>query len=350
MYKRQVYIRLVGPEFTHFELAHDGEGHYITAGGGTLLYDVTRALQQEGLQLDARGTCMAANMSQTVGGLLATNVHHNLMRSFADITRWVDVVLANGTIVRSHRGEELFMLTLGGGGQSGVIVRASLDVSPRGVYEKSRIANFWTLLLPLEPMQVIKSRGVVYVKRNIPYDPNIVGGFDWTTNSAESKQYMDIDGFLTDPVNVLKIDKGYGYRELCFFIPTSLRWRVGFGMLGKALTQPLKRWCYMPIGMLLVIGGNRMVFRSAVYLAGNGYMGRTGPAATDNFLAVQIPYLSFVPNMDECAANLYADVLEDYPGQVRPHPGKRAEIPLNSGIAPAVYALLDEYDPFGMFR
>ena len=134
-------------------------------------------LRSRGLQLDARGACMNRDASQTIGGVLATNTHHSDIRSFADIAIWVDVVLADGSLRRSHRGEELFMLTVGGGGQTGVVVRACFDVVPRGVYKR----DSWLL------------SGLSYVLgSHAGYEPNErlwYGALPWSTFSRVDVPY-----------------------------------------------------------------------------------------------------------------------------------------------------------------
>ena len=183
-------------------------------------------LRSHGLQLDARGNCMNRNASQTVGGVLATNVHHSDIRTFADIAIWVDVVLADGSLRRSRRGEELFMLTVGGGGQTGVIVRAGFDVVPRGVYEdQGFLSGLASRFKNYEPMERLLS-GSAFVKVDVPYDAATVGSIDWSTETVERKSLMDIDGIIVDTESYRAHKSGYRDLDFEIFYPTSLRSRL----------------------------------------------------------------------------------------------------------------------------
>mmetsp|Transcript_26832 Transcript_26832/g.75173 ORF Transcript_26832/g.75173 Transcript_26832/m.75173 type:complete len:427 (-) Transcript_26832:137-1417(-) len=341
-----VYLRLTGGELTSFELGQGVDGSsLITAGGGTQFFSISVFLRERGLQLEARGNCMNANMSQTVGGLLATNVHHDGIRSFADITRWVDVVLANGTLVRSYRGEELFMLTIGGGGQTGIIVRACFDVVQRQVWRRSFLHLLWTPWTRREPMQLIN---LLWVKTNVPYNAGTVGSIDWSTEEVERRQLMDIDGTISDTTSGRTLQAGMHYIEFEFFFPVSLRWSVARLLLGQGLSRPIRNWCSFGASAYVGLGVFRYVFRSQVYLAGNGYVGRTGPAAEEDFYSVTLS--RYQQGSEDCLRRTFEALSDAFPGQIRVHPGKRHAIPLEHGVTPAVYELLDGYDPTGVFR
>jgi hypothetical protein len=116
----------------------------------------------------------------------------------------------------------------------------------------------------------------------------------------------------------------------------------------------VQNWCGFAGGVVTAIGNYRHVYRSEVYLAGNGYMGRMGAAATDHFFTIT---LTGFPNgvfggplVEDCLGRMYRNLADALPGQIRPHPGKRHGLLLDEGVAPAVYALLSGYDPTGVFR
>jgi hypothetical protein len=351
-----LYVRLVGGELTQYALTTEGENDgnasfTLTAGGGVLVQTLSVFLREQGLQMDARGNCMNFNASQTIGGVLATNVHHHNIRSFADVTRWVDVVLANGSVVRSSRGEELFMLTVGGGGQTGAIVRACFDVLPRGVYQRARFALFERGLRALrlwpapEPMSRIESISGSWDKVNIPYQADAVGSMDWATESVVTKPLMDIDGLVGDTRSARLLQAGISYQEFEFFFPVSLLLPVLRHFLLQFFANPRFAHAYV-IGALVL--GPRYVYRSEVYFAGNGFVGRFGAASTDDFYAITMTKLP--PSTQPAVAIMYRDLSVAFPGQIRVHPGKRHSVPLDDGVLPAVYALLEEYDLFGTFR
>lgn len=66
----------------------------------------------------------------TIGGMVAADVHgknHHVAGSFGDHVRWLDLMLADGQIMRCSRQENvgLFNATLGGMGLTGVILRVA---------------------------------------------------------------------------------------------------------------------------------------------------------------------------------------------------------------------------------
>lgn len=360
-----VYVRLVGGDVTAFQLSADQQT--LTAGGGTLLYAIAVDLRSRALQFEAYGCCMARNMSQTIGGALATNVHHTGVYSYADITRWVEVVLADGTVRRSYRGEELFMLTIGGGGQTGVIVRACFDVAPRSVFSKVE-ESWWSRWMrqfsgtlnvyePMEHITVDYFTGKSYKRVEVQYDPELVGSIDWSTEEANMKPLMDIDGIVNADIVTLKgayVARGGAFtQDFQYFVPTSLRSEVMSQVFSSALEDPLGKWCGFYLGLTLKAFPGRYVYRSQVYLAGNGYVGRTGAAAKDDFYAISV----FVFNMpfiagpfETCFERVFDDLNHAFPYQIRMHPGKRHGIALDAGVSPSIYNKLDVFDSAAMFR
>ena len=141
-----------------------------TVGAGVLAFDLYLQLQNTGYNIEAKGNCLTADESQTVGGLLATNVHHTGIRSFYDVVEWVEVVTAESGLVRTLRDEPLFRLTIGGAGRTGVIVNVRFNLTPRDTYERVNtdditqpendtfeafFQGFVDLTSPYEPMEFI---------------------------------------------------------------------------------------------------------------------------------------------------------------------------------------------------
>lgn len=77
----------------------------------------------------------------TVGGSLSVNVHGRYVNQGPLIyaTRWIEVVLADGTLVHASRTErpDVFYGAIGGLGGVGVIVAASFDLDPNEPLERS---------------------------------------------------------------------------------------------------------------------------------------------------------------------------------------------------------------------
>jgi len=86
----------------------------------------------------AEGFCFpvsAATASVTVGGAFANDIHsknHHRVGSFGDHTLWIDLMLANGELVRASRTEnaEIFHASLGGAGLTGTIMRVCFRLMP----------------------------------------------------------------------------------------------------------------------------------------------------------------------------------------------------------------------------
>lgn len=75
----------------------------------------------------------AANGSVTIGGAIANDIHsknHCHMGSFGKHVNWLDLMVSDGSIIRTSRTEEpdIFQATMGGMGLSGIIVKASMNM------------------------------------------------------------------------------------------------------------------------------------------------------------------------------------------------------------------------------
>ncbi len=77
----------------------------------------------------------AATASVTVGGAFANDIHsknHHAVGSFGNHVVWIDLMLANGEVVRASRdvNEDIFRASLGGIGLTGTILRVCFRLMP----------------------------------------------------------------------------------------------------------------------------------------------------------------------------------------------------------------------------
>ena len=77
----------------------------------------------------------AATASVTVGGAFANDIHsknHHRVGSFGDHTLWIDLMQANGELVRASRTEnaDIFHASLGGAGLTGTVMRVCFRLMP----------------------------------------------------------------------------------------------------------------------------------------------------------------------------------------------------------------------------
>lgn len=112
-------------------LAFDGEGGQLIAEPGVLLGDIIAAFLPHGwFPLVTPGTKFV-----TLGGAIAADVHgknHHKDGSFRECVDWIDVMDAQGRIVRCSRFDNsmLFEHTLGGMGLTGIITKAAIRLQP----------------------------------------------------------------------------------------------------------------------------------------------------------------------------------------------------------------------------
>lgn len=112
----------------HFNrmIAFDPEGGRLVAEAGVLLADVIRAFLPRGwFPPVTPGTKFV-----TLGGMVAADVHgknHHRDGSFGAFVDWVDLMGADGNVIRCSRDEnaDLFDWTIGGMGLTGVILRVA---------------------------------------------------------------------------------------------------------------------------------------------------------------------------------------------------------------------------------
>ena len=87
----------------------------------------------------------AATGAVTVGGAVANDIHsknHHSMGGFGRYVKWIDVLLADGCVIRANRDTErdLFCATVGGMGLTGIVLRLCLELVP--VSSRSVAANY----------------------------------------------------------------------------------------------------------------------------------------------------------------------------------------------------------------
>ena len=113
-------------DFNHFIEFDESEGTLICEAG-VLLVDIIETFLPRGWFLSVTpGTKYI-----TVGGAIASDVHgknHHNVGSFSLYVNWIEMLTADGSIVRCSRDRkpELFYATCGGMGLTGIIVRASV--------------------------------------------------------------------------------------------------------------------------------------------------------------------------------------------------------------------------------
>ena len=116
-------------QMRHFNrmVAFDSETGQLVAESGVLLGDIISAFLPQGwFPSVTPGTKFV-----TLGGMIAADVHgknHHKDGSFGNCIDWIDIIDANGEIIRCSRQEnaELFEWTIGGMGLTGVILRAAI--------------------------------------------------------------------------------------------------------------------------------------------------------------------------------------------------------------------------------
>jgi len=116
---------------THFDrmLHFDPDKGELTVEAGVLLADVISAFLPRGwFPPVTPGTRFV-----TIGGMIAADVHgknHHKHGTFGRFVRWIDLIGADGAIRRCSpaEGAELFDLTIGGMGLTGIILRAAFQL------------------------------------------------------------------------------------------------------------------------------------------------------------------------------------------------------------------------------
>lgn len=112
-------------------IAFDRVHGILTAEAGVTLGEILTLIIPQGWFLPVTpGTQLA-----TLGGCIAADVHgknHPSAGSFSNYIAWLELILANGEVVRcdAHENSELFWATAGGMGLTGIIGTACLKLKP----------------------------------------------------------------------------------------------------------------------------------------------------------------------------------------------------------------------------
>ena len=108
-------------------LSLDEETGDAVVEAGITFDDLSRALHGRGFTYPVS----AATGTVTIGGAIANDIHsknHHHLGGFGKHVNWIELMLADGSVIRTSRTEEpdIFRATVGGMGLSGIIFRASL--------------------------------------------------------------------------------------------------------------------------------------------------------------------------------------------------------------------------------
>lgn len=398
------YIQLTGDlaDASQAEFDLDALEPSVIVGGGVVAFDLYMELQDTGFDIEAKGNCLAASESQTVGGLLATNVHHTGIKTFYDVVEWVEVVTANG-LVRTQRDETLFRITIGAAGRTGIIVRVKFLLAPRATYEdvggisqpdddsfETFFQDYVDLTNGYEPMEFI-AEGVRVPSITSLLEPT----FSAKRRMAEPSpnpavlpsNYGDLSFFiktvlLPDPLLDLLLPadlfdiyytamigriltgeqpdrdgkdgedldvacsrsttQQLKHQEIEFFVPVDLLGEVG-AFLDKQFAHGFYPYVYNHALVVL-----RKVFGSNSLTAANGVL---SDGSTPDYVAVNVDgyqrskWKKFNAEINE----MMADLSQKFPLLIRTHPGK-----YNAPLSPdpesqPVKDLIDSFDPQGVF-
>lgn len=112
-------------------IAFDPTSGVLTVEAGVILGDIIEAVLPRGwFPSVTPGTKFV-----TIGGMIATDVHgknHHKHGSFGSFVEWMDLMIADGSVLRCSRTEnpDLFAFTIGGMGLTGIILRAAIRLTP----------------------------------------------------------------------------------------------------------------------------------------------------------------------------------------------------------------------------
>jgi len=107
-------------------------------GNGLLTVEAGITLAEIAALIFPRGWCLAVTpgtQQVTVGGCIAADIHgknHPTAQSFASYVDWLDLIIADGKIIRCSATENsnVFWATVGGMGLTGIIAQACLRLTP----------------------------------------------------------------------------------------------------------------------------------------------------------------------------------------------------------------------------
>jgi decaprenylphospho-beta-D-ribofuranose 2-oxidase len=110
--------------------------HSLDAGSGLAVVDAgisLDALMRAALPVGLWVPVLPGTRQVTVGGAIAADIHgknHHSAGSFGSHVRSLDLIVADGSIVTLTPDDELFWATVGGMGLTGIIVRATIALTP----------------------------------------------------------------------------------------------------------------------------------------------------------------------------------------------------------------------------
>lgn len=121
-----LYVRLSGD----FKRLHRVADDRVVAGSAATVADLYELLESATHELPMVGQCYSSGDSQTIGGLIASNVHGGGGFSMIDVVEWIEFVDGTGVVRNASAGTLAHAATHGGMGRTGVIVRAQLILQP----------------------------------------------------------------------------------------------------------------------------------------------------------------------------------------------------------------------------
>ncbi len=124
-------------DMTHFNDVRMNDDGTATVGAGAHWGEVQREANKNKKALKV----MQASNIFSVGGSIGANIHgwdhHTGVLSNA--IRSMDVLTANGVIVTTHQGEELFNHVAGGYGLYGIVLRATIELAPNELLKRTSV-------------------------------------------------------------------------------------------------------------------------------------------------------------------------------------------------------------------
>lgn len=372
--------------------------------GGVQAFHLYMELQSTGFNIEAKGGCLTARESQTIGGLLATNVHHTGIKSFYDVVEWIDVVTADGELQRTFRDETLFRLTIGGGGRTGIIVGAQFHLAPRATYgtaqnlpqpEDASMKAFFEgfvhlnsgykpnefigegVALPNSVASFVRPFFLGKIRMAEPSDNPVILNPGFGDLSVAAKIFLVIDAIMDPILPPIAYDLFYAsglYTILTGAAPES-RGKTGEDLdvaCSGSNTPHLKHQqleFFVPVGLMGAVGAYldirfaqgafshirnhspfylRFVYGCNSLTAPNGVLfdGSSADVVAVNIDSFQrSTWAQYNRELNE----MMAELAEQFPRQIRTHPGKYNPPLSPDPESPTVKELLESYDPDGVF-
>jgi FAD/FMN-containing dehydrogenase len=358
------------------------------AGAGAPVSAVYDAARRAGLQLDAHGMCMVWSLCQTVGGVLATNVHHAGTPTYGSRCLWLEVVDGTGRLRRTTPGTQLFRLTVGGSGRTGLIVRAAFRLTPRTYYRSVPVLSTLRLrrstAAELEayvaayrgaaPLALISSRSLLPYALTARVERVRVDGPGRDQRSSRAGEAPWAYRLLVRPLDRLLQELPYEAYQLwtCALLPFLSTVLTTFPARGPvhldiACSADYVTWglhqeveFYVPVARVREFGewwdaharGTRYLRRALLafrYVHGEDLAFAGNAPARDDYVcfnldSYHVPTFAGYTREIEAAAEA---IRARFDGAVRAHPGK-VNVPSGTYAAEDVKAVR-RYDPHGVF-